>query len=489
MKSDPILILERLEYQSIKREELSEEDWKELSEYTELLAERSKGRNYDLEEHPEVTLNEIRLKSFIGSYKFNSGNAIVIRHKQAKLSKEDFSVIAKGIAEWGAMLGSPFLKAILKICSPLTEEYEIALAYSDLLRTYTEIALTEYVPPIIEKRQYVAPVPLGRILVPKTIALMSTGQMQCVSQRFRANIISLPLLLMIRFHTEMVRELTSLEAAFKRDDELPSIQPTRAILGSKIYHRNFLAPEFRQKLLALAFDIDFRNSDILEKIRKQASTSPSISDIVVLWEAFVGQRTLLSKVTDALKAGYALKPVCKLYELWCLRIVVDVLIDLLGDCKAPDSLPGLFMFRKPGLKVEVLYNLTPKESMVVKELRAVGMGVSVRKKPDFTIQFTADSGKKITIILDAKYRHLEGIDDEDLNRLFRYLVDYSEFLGEDRFEGLFFHVSEPSSIHLKAERENPRIAIHLLSLKPKNVCKSKEALRNFFSEMIECCKP
>ena len=473
------------EYESIKKEDLSEEDWKELSAYTELLAKRCLKKDYDLEERPEVTEQEIKLKSFVGFYKFGSGNGIVIKYKANKLSEKDFLVVAREIAEWGAMLGSPFLRALLKICSPLTGEYEIALAYSDLLRRYTETALTEYVPPIIEKKRYVAPVPLGKIVVPRTITLMSAGQMQYVSQRVKVNVISLPLLLMIRFHTEMVRELASIEGTFERDGELLAIQPTRAIFRGKGYHRSFLAPEFRQKLLTLAYDVDFRSSDVLEKIRKQASTSPSISDITVLWEAFIGRRTLLSKVTDALTAGYALKPVCKLFELWCLRIVLEVLREFLGDYKAPNRLPGRFVFRSKGLKVEVLYNIPPKESMIVKRLRHKGLGVSAGKRPDFTIKFTAPAGKRITIVSDAKYRLLEGIGDDDLRRFFWYMVDYAEFSEEDRLEGLFFHLSNSRNIYERVERMKPRIAIHLLSLRPENISSSKKALRKFFTSVIK----
>lgn len=486
MKSSPVW-KEYMEYTKISREDFIEDDWEELSVYTELLAECCQ-EYYGLEERPIGTDREIELESFIGSYKFDSGNGIVIKYNKDKLSEKDFSDIARKIAEWGAMLGSPFLKALLKICSPLTGEYEIALAYSDLLRRYTETALSEYVPPIIEKRRYIAPIPLGKILVPNTISLMSTGQMQCVSQRVRANVVSLPWLLLIRFHSEMVRELASLEKTFERDGELPSIQPTRAIYRNKAYHRSFLASEFQQKLLALAYEIDFRSSDILEKIRKQASTSPSIFDTIVLWEAFIGRRTLLSKVIDDLMAGYALKPVCKLYELWCLRTVLKVLKELLGEYNAPNRLPGCFVFQLMEGKVEVLYNIPPKESMIVKKLRHRGLGVSAGRRPDFTISFTVPSGRKVTIVSDAKYRLREGIGDDDLFRFFWYMVDYAEFSGEDRLEGLFFHVSNSGDIYQKVEREKPKIAIHLVSLKPENIFKAEEVLKEFFSGVIEYCK-
>ena len=476
------------EYQSIKRDDLSEEDWKELSAYTELLAQRCRETRYDLEEHPEMTEHEINLRSFVGFYKFGSGNGLLVKYKEYKLNQKDFLAIAREIAEWGAMLGSPFLKTLLKICSPLTGEYEIALAYSDLLRRYTETALAEYIPPIIEKRRYVAPVPLGKIHVPRTITLMSTGQMQYVSQRVKVNVINLPLLLMIRFHAEMIRELSFLQKTFETEEERPSIQPTRAIFHSKVYHQSFLAPEFRQKLLDMAYDMDFRSSDILEKIRRQASTSPSISDIVVLWEAFVGRRTLLSKVVDALTVGYELKPLCKLYELWCLRILLEVLKELLGDYRAPSRLPGRFIFQSMGLKVEVLYNIPPGESKIVRKLKRAGLGVSTRKRPDFTIKFVAPSGRRITIVSDAKYRLREGIGDDDLNRFLRYLVDYAGFSEEERLEGLFFHLSNSGEFYQKVKRAKPKIAIHLLSLKPEIVDDSKKVLKKFFTGVIEDCK-
>lgn len=266
------------EYTQICKDDLSQTDWLELKEYVKVLQDCCK-KHFDVEERPFTTDQIIELKSFVGSYGFASGNGLTIRYKNEKLNDNEFAIIGRQIAEWGIMLGSPFLKSILKICSPLTENYEIILAYSDLLRRYTEAALDEYIPPVIEKHEFRAEIPLGKINVPKTISLMATGQMLYVSQRIKANIVNLPLLLMVRFHSELLKELSSIEKIFEKDGSIPSVQPTRAISRCKKYHRVFLTFDLHQRLLAYSYEIDFGSCEILDKVRRQASTSPSISDI------------------------------------------------------------------------------------------------------------------------------------------------------------------------------------------------------------------
>lgn len=479
---------EYIEYEVIKKEHLNEQDWKELIEYTQFLYE-SCGEYYYQEERPTWNEEEIRLKSFIGTYRFRSGNGIIIKHNEEKLESKEFQTIIKSIAEWGAMLGPPFLKALLKILSPITDEFELTLAYSDLLLRYTETALSEYIPPIIEKRQYKAPIPLGRILIAPTISLMSRGQILVASQRTKLNFVSLPWLLLIRFHCELTKMLGRLAKKFIKDNEFLSIQPVRLMNQNRVKHITFLVDEPWQNWLNLAYEVDFNNIRILEKIRKQASTAPSISDIVTLWEAFIGRRALLSNIEEILKAGYSLKPLCKLYELWCLKIILDVLKEYFGAYSVPDRLPGSFSFMKQveGIGVEVLYNVLPQESLLVKPLRQRGLEVSAKKRPDITITFSSPN-KKITIIGDVKYRMLRGITDDDISRFMWYLLDYAETLEGEALEGIIFHASSEPKIYQFVERKNPSIRIHLLCMKPNYIEKSKEQLWKIFNHIIKLLK-
>jgi len=479
------------EYHSFGRDELETKDWKELATYAAVLSKLC-SEEYNLEEKPEPVeeelgyAHEIKLKSFVGSYRFKSGNSLVIEYDKNKLSDYDFNVITREVAEWGAILGAPFLKALLKICSPLLKDYEILLAYSDLLIKYTESALTEYVPPVIERRKYITQVPLGKICVPKTILLVAQGEVEYFCEKARANIINLPLLFMMRFNSEMIKNLKNLKSKLEQYKGAASIQPVRAISQNLNYHMAFVTESPRAKLFDSAYKVDFRSVKTIDELRKQSSTAPSLLDMVDLWEAFIGRRLLISQIEKILRAGYGLKPLCKLYELWCLRLVLDILKDIFGEYTVPTQLPGKFVFKRKvkGVKAEILYNTTPKRSLLVKDLKQKGMDVSTRKKPDFTIRFSTSSGKSITLISDAKYRLLQNIGDEDLSRFFWYIIDYGEIGENNVLEGLFFHVSSTSKIDQTVQREKPKIRIHLFSMKPSNVSRSKPKLKELFKHLI-----
>lgn len=480
------------EYHVFDKDDLEEKDWEELAIYASVLAKLC-SRDYDLEERPEPEekdidqAREVKLKSFVGSYTFDSGNSLVIKYDEKnKINDYDFNSIARDIAKWGSMFGTPFLKSLLRICSPITREDEISLAYSDLLTRYTENALTEYIPPVIERRRYITEVPLGRVDIPRTISLMAQGQTRFVTERVRANIFTLPVLFLIRFHSEMIKPLKRLQTRLETSGDLKQIQPSRAILRHANYHTNFVMERSRVKLFDLAYDVDFADTNVLNEVREQSSTAPSVLDMVDLWEAFIGRRALLSLIERILRAGYGLKPLCKLYELWCLRVILDVLSELFGEYKAPTRLPGKFVFRRrlKGVKAEVLYNRSPRQSMLVKGFKQKGLGVSPGKKPDFTVKFSRSRVKSITLILDAKYRVPGNIGDDDLARFFWYLVDYGEFTEENRLEGLFFHVSSMPKIHQRVRRQRPEIIVHLLSMKPSNLSRSKPELRKLFNHLV-----
>ena len=444
-------------------------------------------KKYDVEERPEIHEEEIRLKSFIGNYKFNSGNELLIKYDITKLTEDDFSRIIEDIAGWGGMLGPPFLKAILNFCSPLMGENEIMLAYSDLLIKYTEIALSEYLPPLIERKTYLAPTPIGKIMIPRTISHFSQGQTLFVSQRTKVNVESLPRLLMIRFHGEMIQKLIDIERQLKeRQIANPMIQIMRTISRNRGYHSNFVSTGFYQNLLNRAYETDFTSSEVYQKLCEQASASSSFRDIIYLWEAFVGRRVLLSKLREALEGGYMLKPVCKLYELWCLKVVLDALREEMGcDYTPPNSLPGSFLFnpKNSSYKAKVLYNVSPPSKFLYK-LKRRGAGISTGKKPDITIAMTGPSGKKVIIAADVKYRMLKNIGDEDLRRFLWYLIDYTGVTDEDLLEGMFLHLPADENIHQRVEREKPKIVVHFLGMKPEMVSLSKKALRKVLTDLF-----
>ena len=94
------------------------------------------------------------------------------------------------------------------------------------------------------------------------------------------------------------------------------------------------------------------------------------------------------------------------------------------------------------------------------------------------------AGKKNILVLDAKYRLLRGIGDEDLDRLFRYMIDYGDFSPEDKLEGVFLHVDDANEMHITSNRMNPHISVHLLSIKPSMVAHSKNSLKKVIEDIV-----
>ncbi|GAG93352.1 unnamed protein product, partial [marine sediment metagenome] len=270
-----------LEYQNIsKQPNFQDDEWKELDRYREILEYFCTSKKYNLEETPKKISNEIiKLGGFIGNYKFKTGKILKIKPNPVKLKKEEFSLLIKDIIQWAGMLSSPFLRNLLNISSPINSKYEIALAYSDLLIRCTENALSEYIPPLIEKKRYVAPVPLGSILISPTISRFSRGQLMIVSQRINVNVLNLLRIFLVKFHTIMLQELKNLELSFKGENFHKntdiSINPVRTIISNRNYHSNFIMSEINQNVINRVYKIDFTKSDVIQELWVQASTSPS----------------------------------------------------------------------------------------------------------------------------------------------------------------------------------------------------------------------
>ena len=79
---------------------------------------------------------------------------------------------------------------------------------------------------------------------------------------------------------------------------------------------------------------------------------------------------------------------------------------------------------------------------------------------------------------------LENIGDEDIQRLLWYLIDYTGVSDEDLLEGILLHLPADDNIHQRVERENSKIVVHLLAMKPETVSLSKKALRKVLKDTI-----
>lgn len=470
----------------------NERSWNELLLYVDFLIEFCKKKRFDLEEIPMRDERQVQLKSFVGSYKFKSESELLRPQRDIdKLDDDEFHKMTVEISHWATMLGSPFLNAVLNVLSPVLGEDELTLVYSGLLINYTESALAEYIPPVIQRRRYVSSIPVGKILVPQTIRHSSSDQLTFVSQRIKFDVESLPMLLLISFHREMADELRKLRRKFvqelnEKDEERTTyeIYPLRIERSNRIYHTNFILSPLKKVLLERSYEVDFKDARILRKTWKQASRCASLRDILLLWEAYIGKRTLAPQVTQTISGGYMLKPVCKLYELWVLRTMVDALRETISERKKGEevkfqihyskengykALPADFAFEND--MYTIIYNGGQNQTSV-KDFAKFNAWGPFQFKPDYVIAYKCDGDNRIGLIADAKYKN--KVELEDRRQMLAYLAYFGQIAWtkskETSFpEGLIIYTGGLDSIggeKREYEREKPRTTITEICLKP-----------------------
>lgn len=488
-----------------------EESWYELLSYVEFLKEFCREKRFDLEEEPETyQKQEVQLKSFVGSYKFKEEKErLRPRRDIDKLSNDQFIRMITSISQWGAMLGSLFLRAILNVLSPILGEDELTLAYSSLLINHTESALAEYTPPVIQTNRYVASIPVGRILVPQTICRSSSDQLTIVSRRIHFDVESLPVLLLIKFHMEMATKLTKLRHKFLRkpmenenkDVENVEIYPLRIERSNRIYHTNFVLSPSYKVLLEKTYEVDFRDARILSKTWKQASKSPALRDILALWEAYIGKRALTSQVARMISGGYMLKPVCKLYELWVLHTLVEAMRKAISKNKngkeaklqilysEPDgykTLPADFTFDNGNY--DLIYN-GGRNRKSTQRIRKFDKWKPFQLRPDYVMVHDEDGNDRVALIADAKYK--VNVKTNDRIQMLAYLAYFGETTnlankvsGFPR--GLIVYTGGSDSVDGKTreyERKKPRTSITEICLKP-GMTESVEIITDLVKDVL-----
>lgn len=488
-----------------------EESWNELLSYVDFLKKFCDAKKFDLEEKPEKTDREVQLKSFVGSYKFKSEkDRLRVQRSINKLNHVEFDRMIVDISQWITMLGSPFFNAVLNVLSPVLGEDELTLAYSSLLINYTESALAEYIPPVIQTRRYVASIPVGKILVPQSIRRSSSDQLTFVSQRINFDVESFPILLLIRFHREMATKLKKLRHKFlgksieKENNEVEKseIYPLRVERFNRVYHTNFILSPSNKLFLEKTYDIDFRDARILNKTWKQASRSSSLRDILLLWEAYIGKRTLTSQVAKTISGGYMLKPVCKLYELWILHVLVEAMKKILSESKNGEeiefqilyseengykTLPADFTFDDG--KYNLIYNGGQNGSSI-KNIRKFNAWGPFRLRPDYVITYCHNDNNHVGLIVDAKYK--VDVRTDDRKQMLAYLAYFGETTWiegkETKFpEGLIVYTGGPDIIDGEKPREykrkKPRTTITEICLKP-NMFESVQVIKGLLERTL-----
>lgn len=419
-------------------------DWSSLEEFLKRFNEYVKRarENFDIEEvPPRVDDENFYPGGWIGYYPLERGARIVVVPR--KIGGWEYENMRNEIVNWLAILGAPFIESMFP-CFPseLLHREASYMMYSRLLIYYTEVVLGHQLPKSRESRRYVGLEVRGRPLWGETLKLRAKDPMLMVSERVGFTFHNLLNLLVTRFHAELAKGLRSIQSFSDLCDK------------NLRYHIAFLSSEPFCNLLDRSLDVSFDDSEIIEEVRKiSRGTFREMMEIADLWEMFVGKKALFLDVKKWF--DIAIKPLSKIYELWCLKKLCDAFSDAL-EVKpiVPEKFPGTFTFRGKQV-VKIYYNQKLREFS--KFLAKIGPG-----RPDYVITFQKEGRESVVCVGDAKYREFGNIGLDDYQRLLSYILDYMYPAKE--LVAFIFHVSEEQQIE---EISHSNVKILLIPLRPK----------------------
>lgn len=470
---------EKKGYKGILKDKFCDEDWKELEKYIRYL--QNQYSELDIEDEPEMEYGRVFFKSFFGKYQFDSEKSLEMKINKEKISEEKMSDMMEDILNFVVIPGVD-LDSVLKFILP-SYSIEKTIIYSELLEKITSIILSER-PPIQPRREeYISPENQGQIDILKTIKRRSRGENHVVSTKANITMETLPVLIFVKFHAQMLIDLENFwdeeNITYSNNNSSPEFALERKITERKAHHKNILSHPLYSRFYEKAIRKDLKRPEILENARRETVTSPTFKKVITLWEAYLGKSLPRPKTENILEGGYSLKPASKIYEIWVLKKLVDLLEDKYSEDKDLSKAGKGGTIIDFDKKIELTYNTTLKNRF--------STGTFSKKRPDFAIRNYSE--EKVPLILDAKYKKTPKADD------FLQMVSYEAIYGIDDPEefshAILLYIGTKGKRQredIKREKKPPRIKIKPIKLRPneeKDGVTGENELRDIIEKVLE----
>lgn len=339
-----------------------------------------------------------------------------------KLTTTEYEAMLDDITGWLEIWDVPTAAAVLPVFHTTVQEWRSeVLGYSRMLITYTEELLADRPPVAVERDTETGTKPRGPIDFQKTIEQRSQGN-QDIAYRTTNFSLNHPLnLLLIRFHTELISMLETLQTK--------STMMSSKISQHREYHTNIRESTFARNLVKQSMGIDPTDGEFLDQAR--AESRSNVGKIVDLWESYLQHKALSVDFDQQLNVG--IKPISKIYELWILGELLELIKDILDVDFIVEKSPDLHTIEVTD-DVTIYYN-TPLNQH--SRFLDGGLG-SHPGRPDFAIEKQGS----IVWIGDAKYSPERNIGLDSYQRLLTYMVDLMEANG--RSAASIIHVDQKS---------------------------------------------
>ncbi|WP_424016213.1 hypothetical protein ACOZ4N_00145 (plasmid) [Halorientalis pallida] len=383
-----------------------------------------------------------------------------------KLDEDQYLKVAREVQDWAEILGGDTISASLPLSADVClDRYSRIAPVSEALIEQTSAVLAQRPPVEVTHRDRRSRTPQGRIQPENAMRESAKRTGLVASREVRFTHDSLQNRLLVRFHTQLAAtmgELSQTHAYY------------RELFGDQLaYHEQVLEQPVFNELREAALETDFTDPQILQRVRDDAD--PPFQLIVDLWEAFLQQINLELEIASNFLT--ALKPLSKTYELWCLRVLVDVLSEATGR-KPIQRIQGEYEFPDD---VTLYYNQqadSPKTDSPVEEDGLVSQYLepelgAKRGVPDYAV---AQRGTVIWVG-DAKYKTEPTLSDH--RQLLSYAVDLLPPEGGFTGELLFCHPADQCTGGLVQEYELIERTLH-----PNHAISSTNDLREHFEDVL-----
>jgi len=407
---------------------------------------------------PIIEKEKVNFGQWVGVYKFYSDTIdrelyVIVK---PKVGIKAYTKMINDVWGFAIAYGPQLINYLLNSIHGLSSYY-IDAVYSYLMYFLTRLALWEGLPLEIIKEEKVSRVIKGKLNINKLIKYSAkdvypyTHVKMIDAKIFRA--------LLIRFNLLLYSRLTHLAEEYK---ELNGVSEIFNKLGYRNL-QNVFSPELIDYIHeALSINID--DPQILQEIIINRK-SFVYNKIASLYLAYKAHKPLLAdNILSAYQENIPILPLpsSKIYEFWILKLLVDELLSFTKLKSFNRNGHGLkFVFKN----LLLYFNYIPKKwSIMIKD--------SVR--PDYVI--SKDGWR---VVLDAKYRNVNNIRIEDIERLIAYIVDIST-VDTKELAGYFITLGDSISKCKKwmfRSDIDPNINIYLLVADPRYPKESIDNIR------------
>lgn len=416
---------------------LDDEDWSGLVDYVDTIKGALREEATDVggveeveEPPPSVSGGTFHPGGWVGLY---PGDVTVV---PSHLSEDEYQILLDDTQKWVEIIGAATIETALPLSSDILIDARARLAaYSKALIELTEPVQSHRLPVEIQRPRRRGFEPEGRPMFQETIQEAARGSQQVVSEEIRFSFDTLLNHLLVQFHVELLNEMRDLA------DQYPYYE---SAFSSQIdYHQDFVDSGIPSRLVEEAIQTDLTSPSVIAEARRESTDE--MAEVVDLWEAF--QRDIGMELSLSNKLDTAVKPISKLYELWCLRVLLDVLTDITGYEPATSSIETEYRF---GNELRLYYNRSLRtHSRYLRDNLNVGPG-----QPDFAL---VNRGK-IVWVGDAKFKTAVKL--SDYQRFITYLID---LLPPDRQSAIFYIEESP-----RGRTKVRDYSIDHVSLRPTN---------------------